>query len=254
MDATLQIASGIDLEGALRCFLDTTCRMVGARYGAIGLVGREHLVRFVPAGTSADAAASLVQRPENTGGPMHSFLGVPITVGGEAFGTVYLAGKCNGTGFSGQDRALVRALASAAGVAIEHAELLDEARRRQDWLRAGATITTLLLSGEDPQEVRSVVAGHAMQLDAAAAAAIIAPTEDPDVLRVAAGSGGLDPQVAGEFLPAGDALAQLVHSRGGAIVVEKLGVGRLGAEPGPPSGARMFGVEGLGPTVEGLGP
>ncbi|HEX2297141.1 MAG TPA: hypothetical protein VHH34_01250 [Pseudonocardiaceae bacterium] len=59
MDATLQIASGIDLEGALRCFLDTTRRMVGARYGAIGLVTRERVVQFVPAETSAELAAGL---------------------------------------------------------------------------------------------------------------------------------------------------------------------------------------------------
>ncbi|HEX2297997.1 MAG TPA: hypothetical protein VHH34_05680, partial [Pseudonocardiaceae bacterium] len=138
-----------------------------------------------------------------------------------------------------------------AGVAIEHAELLDEARRRQNWLRASTTITTLLLAGETPEAVRAVAAGHARQLDAAAAAAITTPTEDPNLLRVAAGSGRLDPQVVGEFLSAGDALVQLAHSGGGAIVVERLGdAERLGDDPKPPgSGSRTFGVEGLGPTV-----
>lgn len=121
------------------------------------------------------------------------------------------------------------ALASAAGVAIEHAELLDEARRRQAWLRAGATITTLLLSGEDPQAVRSAVTGHAMQLDGAVAAAIIATTEDSDLLRVAAGHGRLDPLVVGEFLPAEDALTQLART--------------------PGSATRALDVGGLGPTV-----
>lgn len=92
----------------------------------------------------------------------------------------------------------------AGGIDLEG----DEARRRQDWLRAGATITTLLLSGEDPQTVRCAVTGHARRLDGAAAAAIITPAGDPDLLRVTAGCGGLDPRVAGEFLPAGAALAR----------------------------------------------
>lgn len=84
----------------------------------------------------------------------------------------------------------------------------DEARRRQGWQRAATTITTLLLSGADPLTVRSAVTGHARQLDGAAAAAIVAPAEDPELLRVVAGSGGLDPRVAGELLPAGDALTR----------------------------------------------
>lgn len=133
-----------------------------------------------------------------------------------AHGTPQAAAKQNSAGLAALDVPLARALASAIGVALEQRERLDEQRRRQAWQLAGSTITTLLLSGADPQSVRSAVTGHARQLDQAAGAAIIVPTENPDLLRVAAGSGLLDPSAAGELLPADDALARLAATRGAA--------------------------------------
>ncbi|MGH3910545.1 MAG: GAF domain-containing protein, partial [Pseudonocardiaceae bacterium] len=146
----------------------------------------------------------------------------------------------DGAEFSAEDQALVRALASAAGVAIENAELFTEARRRQAWQNAATTVTTLLLSGADPQAVQSVLTGHARQLGRAAGAAILVPAEDPEdpgLLRVAAGSGVLDPRLVGEFIPAEESLAQLALT--GSAVVED-----VGTDPG--AATRALGV---GPVV-----
>lgn len=266
-DATLEITRGVDLDGVLHRLIEAARRLVGAEYGAVGVVSRGHLVRFVHAGMGVDTAARIGHLPKGKGvlgqlvdeprplrladlarhpasvgfpdhhPPMRSFLGVPITARGEVFGNLYLTERRDGAEFSAEDQVLVRALAAAAGVAIENAELFTEARRRQAWQNAATTVTTLLLSGADQQAVQSVLAGHARQLGRAAGAAILVPAEDPALLRVAAGSGLLDPRLAGEFIPAEESLAQLALT-GGTVVED------VATDPG--AATRALGV---GPVV-----
>jgi len=52
---------------------------------------------------------------------MNSFLGVPIRIRDEIYGSLYLTEKRGGGDFTEEDEQLVRALASAAGVAIDNA-------------------------------------------------------------------------------------------------------------------------------------
>ena len=78
---------------------------------------------------------------------MGTFLGVPIRVRDEVFGNLYLTEKRGGGEFDEEDEAIVIALATAAGVAIENARLYEETRRRETWLQASSEITTSLLSG-----------------------------------------------------------------------------------------------------------
>jgi signal transduction histidine kinase len=54
---------------------------------------------------------------------MTSFLGVPILIGGQAFGNLYLCDKHGGEVFTDVDQELVVTLAAAAGVAIDNARL-----------------------------------------------------------------------------------------------------------------------------------
>jgi signal transduction histidine kinase len=55
---------------------------------------------------------------------MHSFLGVPILVRDAVFGNLYLCNKRGAEEFSEEDERFARALAAAAGVAIENARLM----------------------------------------------------------------------------------------------------------------------------------
>src|SRR5262249_1233462 len=96
--------------------------------------------------------------------PMSTFLGVPIPVPDEAFGTLYLTEKRGGGDFDEADESIVAALATAAGVAVENARLYDAARRREQWVRASSEVTTRLLSGDDPDEVLMLVAQRACEL------------------------------------------------------------------------------------------
>jgi GAF domain-containing protein len=63
----------------------------------------------------------------------------------------------DGGQFTEDDEALLVALAAAAGVAIENAQLYEEARRQQGWLRASAEVNQLLLSGAEPHDVLALV-------------------------------------------------------------------------------------------------
>jgi signal transduction histidine kinase len=55
--------------------------------------------------------------------PMTSFLGVPVTAHGEVYGNLYLTDKIGWSEFTHDDEDLVKALAQAAGIAIENARL-----------------------------------------------------------------------------------------------------------------------------------
>jgi signal transduction histidine kinase len=55
--------------------------------------------------------------------PMTSFLGVPIHVGGQVFGNLYLTDKQGAAEFNEDDEALAVALAGAAALAIDNARL-----------------------------------------------------------------------------------------------------------------------------------
>jgi len=59
---------------------------------------------------------------------MQSFLGVPIEVRNEVYGSLYLTDKIGSAEFSSEDQALVEALAVAAGMLIENARLTNASR------------------------------------------------------------------------------------------------------------------------------
>ncbi len=72
--------------------------------------------------------ARLSSHPESFGfppnhPPMTSFLGVPIKVRDAVYGNLYLTDKIGWSEFTGDDEALIGALAVAAGIAIENARL-----------------------------------------------------------------------------------------------------------------------------------
>jgi signal transduction histidine kinase len=60
---------------------------------------------------------------------MDSFLGVPVTVKGEAVGRLYLTNKRGAPEFSADDQALVQVFALHAGIAIENARLHEQVQR-----------------------------------------------------------------------------------------------------------------------------
>ncbi len=103
--------------------------------------------------------------------PMTSFLGVPIKVGAEVFGNLYLTEKRSGE-FTAADEAVAHVLATAAGAAIDRARIYEAARLAGPGQRAMAGINRLLLVGTDTSEVLLFIAKAAREIAGADLAGI----------------------------------------------------------------------------------
>jgi signal transduction histidine kinase len=192
LDAVVSVASNLALPEVLQRIVRSSCDLVGARYGAIGVIGPDRtLIEFTTAGVTDEIRTNIghlptgkgilgllinephplrlhdiAQHPHSSGfpanhPPMRSFLGVPVLVRGEAFGNLYLTEKQGGGDFTEEDEEVVVALAAAAGIAIENARLYDVSRRRESWLLASTEITTHLLSGASPGETLDLIVERA---------------------------------------------------------------------------------------------
>jgi signal transduction histidine kinase len=160
LDATLMIAADVDLEVVLRHFVEEACSLVGATYGALGVLNetRTRLEQFLTVGLSDDKETAIGPRPTGRGvlgllvteptalrlkdlgshadsygfpahhPPMTSFLGVPVRARGAVYGNLYLTDKIGAEEFSEEDEALAEALALAAGIAIENTRLHNRVR------------------------------------------------------------------------------------------------------------------------------
>ena len=162
MAAVLMIGEDIELPVLLRSIVEEACSLVGARYGALGVLNesRTALEEFVTVGLSPEEERAIGVRPTGRGvlgalitdpatlrledlhrhpesygfppghPPMTSFLGVPVRVRatGRVFGNLYLTDKGDDQDFDDQDEAMVETLALAAGIAIENTRLHDRVR------------------------------------------------------------------------------------------------------------------------------
>jgi signal transduction histidine kinase len=193
--ANALVARELSLPVVLRQIVAAARELVGARYAALGVLGRDgELEQFVHAGMDEDLVerigelpkgqgilgllirqpvplrlADLSAHPASTGfppghPPMTGFLGVPVRIGEEVFGNLYLTERSRGGEFTAEDEQLAIALAAAAGAAIANARRFAESERRRRWLDASAELTPLLLSGRAVQP-------HALITQLAAAAA-----------------------------------------------------------------------------------
>lgn len=155
LDAVLSVGSDLDLAATLERIVDAAVTVSGATYGALGVLNSERsgLSEFVTVGLTPEQREAIGELPtgrgllgrlisdprplrvpdiehheSSTGFPpghprMRSFLGVPILVGGTAFGNLYLCDKAGGEVFTELDEELVVMLARAAAIAIENARL-----------------------------------------------------------------------------------------------------------------------------------
>jgi signal transduction histidine kinase len=156
----------LDLEALLRRILAVGRELTGAGYAALGILDerREGLERFLTLGIEPEQHAAigdlprgrgvlgeLIRHPEplrlenvsshphSYGFPlghpdMHTFLGVPILVRGQAWGNLYLTEKRGGEPFSAADEEALVVLADWAAIAIENARLYRGVRERRDEL------------------------------------------------------------------------------------------------------------------------
>ena len=187
LKANQLISQQLDLTVVLRRIVETAIDLVDARYGALGVISPDgSLEQFIHVGMADDEVSGIGRLPEGHGllgaliddlqpirlpqladdersmgfpeqhPQMESFLGVPIRVGDQVFGNLYLTNAASGE-FSADDEELVTALASTVGFAIDNARLFERAKRRQAWLAASAEPLFFVNGGLFNQWVRQVV-------------------------------------------------------------------------------------------------
>lgn len=163
LDAGRTLMTELDEEVVLGRVLEFAREATGARYAAIGVLdaARTGLDRFVTVGVDAETHAAIGgnplgrgvlgqliedprplrlakvgEHPKSFGFPaghpvMRSFLGVPIAIGEEAWGNLYLAEKQEGGEFTDEDERAAIVLAGWAAVAIVNARLYETSERRR---------------------------------------------------------------------------------------------------------------------------
>lgn len=263
LEAVLTVASGLELETTLKRIVHAAIELADCRYGALGVLNRngDGLQEFVSEGidehtrnligdlpTGHGLLGLLIAQPKplrlddlaqhvaSSGFPAHhppmrTFLGVPVRVRGEVFGNLYLTEKANAQAFTEDDEVMVRALAAAAGIAVDNARLFEEARLRQQWQQATSEIRAELLAAADPDEVLHLIARRALTLAGADHVVIVQPA-DPDLppsevttLVVTAYSGDDAAGFEGRQIGVEDSAIESAYRRGTPRQVPQLGRG-----------------------------
>ena len=158
IEAAASVVSHVSLSDLLRSTVETAMELTGAAYGALGVLGDHGMLSdFIHAGIDEETAESIGQlptgrgvlgvitsaaetvriddissHPDSYGFPTHhpsmtTFLGVPVRVGPDVFGNLYLTEKPGG--FGEEDEITVELLAVIAGTAVATLRLQERLRR-----------------------------------------------------------------------------------------------------------------------------
>ncbi|KIC66951.1 GAF domain-containing protein [Pseudarthrobacter phenanthrenivorans] len=240
LGAVVSLSADLSLEAVLDRVVQSACELVGARYGALGVIGDDQqLSHFITVGVDEEGARLIGDLPTGHGvlgdlireprpvrlhdlgehpiavgfpanhPPMKTFLGVPVRVRDEVFGNLYLTEKIDGHDFTAEDEDLAVALASAAGVAIQNARLYEDSNSRQRWLEAGMEVSDRLKAHpRSDTDNLDMIADRALHASASALS-VIASVADDQTLRCRT-SVGVQSLRAGQELAAGPVLAQVI--------------------------------------------
>ncbi|MGC0142230.1 MULTISPECIES: GAF domain-containing protein [unclassified Pseudactinotalea] len=242
--AVLSLTSHLELDQVLQELVDTAAQITGARYAAIGVldsagVNETFIYTGMPRSFTdthdpprghgvlgaipAEGALILddLTTHEAFGGfpadhpPMRSFLGLPLLIGGQVYGRIYLSEKPGG--FSQGDADQVKVLAAGAAIAVQNARLYSDIRTRERWVAAGQEITTAMLQGIDVEEALEMIAQRARTIARADTAVLVLPGLSKDwVIEIV--DGDLHGDLLGATMPANGRAVQVIESGSGMIV------------------------------------
>jgi two-component system cell cycle sensor histidine kinase/response regulator CckA len=270
----------LDVEVVLKGVLDAARELTGARYAALGVLARqEHdanegvgLARFITVGVDERTRLEMGSLPRGLGvlgelirdpvplrladvsahphsygfpaghPPMRTFLGVPVGVGGRAFGNLYLTEKADGEQFTQEDEEAIVTLAELAGVAIENAQRYTETHERRKELErtvaaleATTQVTRAIGDETNLDAVLGLVAKRGRAL--VSARVLLIELHQGEEILIAAGAGEVPVGLVGNRMPfAGTFAEQVVRTRSAVRVEDEVsrmrfnevGVGRLG--------------------------
>lgn len=256
----VEIGSNLDLHVTLRRIVRAAKDLTGARYGALAVRDSNGLLTsFIHDGIDADTTEQighlpvgkgvlsvslldtpalrlddLTRHPAAVGFPDHhpamqGFIGVPITIRGAVFGNLYLTHDEPGRVFSDADEVAARALAVAAAVAIDNAQLFEGERMSVKWMEASREITTALLSNtESGSSSLQLIADRACALTDAEQAIVLVPLDadlpidEVDTLVISAAVGLNASEVIGQRIPVDASTSGGVFRSGEPVITESL--------------------------------
>ena len=236
LDVGRGLMAELQIEAVLDRLLDTAAELTGARYAALGVLDEERveLARFITRGIDEETHLAIGDLPRGRGilgvlirepkplrledvtvdprsygfpvhhPPMHSFLGVPVTIRGEAWGNLYLTEKEDGEQFDEADEAAVIVLSDWAAIAIENARLYmslearsTELERAVRGFEATSAIAQALGTETSLDRVLELVVKRARALVEARSVLVLLREDDDLVLAAGAGqvSRGADRRV-----------------------------------------------------------
>lgn len=247
VQAIVEIGSDLDLDMTLHRVVNAAMKLTGVRYGTLSVRSTDgSLAYFIHAGIDDDTSRwlgdlpigeglridDLARHPAATAGlrahapRIRALLGIPITVRAADFGSLYLADDRPARVFSDFHEGAVRALASAAAVAIDNARLFERERESAKWTKASRAITTALLSGDPQTRSLQLTVNAALELSGAEQAILLVPreadqpAEKVDALVVAATAGRYAAEVIGQQVPMDGSTTGGVARRGEPLITE----------------------------------
>ena len=261
LEAGLALGAELSLPVALQRIVELAAELAGARYGALGVLGRDgRISEFITTGVTATERAAIGHIPVGRGilgvliddarplrlhdiaddprsvgfpashPPMRSFLGVPVAARGRVYGNLYLTEKRGGEDFDADDERALVLLAAQAGVAIENAQLYEEAQDRAQRLEAIRAITTAILAGIDTAELLALVVGHARALAGTDLATLALPATDGR-LRIEAADGLFAGELLGASFPVEGTVTGEVIRTGKAVALADASADERSAQP-----------------------
>ncbi len=243
VDVGTALLSELDLEALLRSVVEAARELTSAEYAALGVLDPDgtELERFIYLGIDDETKREIGDLPRGRGvlgelirepaplrladvnrhphaygfppghPPMHSFLGVPITIRGETFGNLYMTEKQGAAEFDSDDEDAARTLAIWAGIAIENARLYTslserEAEVEQALRRAEASIDIAhTVGGEtDVERVLDLIVKRARAL--VDARALLVLLQEGEWLVVAARAGEVRAEESELMIPIDDSV------------------------------------------------
>jgi len=260
LQVIVEIGSDLDLDVTLRRIILAARNLTSAPYGALAVRDPDGtLMSFVHDGIDAETVERIGPLPVGKGvlsvslldtpalrlddltahpaavgfpehhPPMRAFLAVPITIRGTIFGNLYMTHDEPGRLFSESDEVAARALAVAAAVAIDNAQLFERERTSVRWMDASREITTALLSSAEPSRFPlQLIAEHACAVTEAEQAIVLvpadldAPIDEIDALVVSASVGLNASEVIGQRIPVDASSSGAVFRSGEPLITESL--------------------------------
>ena len=191
LKAAIDLTSSLDLKNGLQNFVNQACALTSSphatmcvldTWGATTLRLEHHDSYPAPPVPDSLPTAIPVTTPLLVNSPQDApdidlpastppFLGVSVLVHEQVYGRLYLMGKRGG--YTDEDAAVVAALAPAAGIAVENANLYADSKRTARWISASQSLTTTMLEGTDEEEALELIAKTVREVSHADTAIIV---------------------------------------------------------------------------------